>query len=156
MVVAAEEFTIENKWKSLAEETLNELRPRREKLDDKVEGWLAAAGGFFAASGVMVAFSGHPIIAGFVGLVLLASGWLRIIYFRTKIIWIEDAAFILNSFIVDEDGELEKLQRVIKEKDGCARKENLWEGVAACPYTAMTMGVLLLAQTITLMLAFLS
>jgi hypothetical protein len=131
--------------KQLAQETLNELRLRKVVLDDKVEGWLGAAGGFFTVSGVMTAFSGHQSIVSFIGLVLIAAGWLRIIYFRTKIIWIEEAAQKLNMILNNKPVSKKEWSDVFEYKDGCARK-GLWKGVIACPYTAMIMGGLLIAQ----------
>jgi len=135
-----------DKRKQLAQETLNELRSRRAAFDEKVEGWLGAAGGFFTASSVTAAFSDHQFIASFIGLVLVAAGWLRIIYFRTKIIWIEEAALILNRILNDKKVTNEEWDQVFENKDGCARKKKLWEGVKACPYTAVIMAGLLLAQ----------
>jgi|CXWL01.1.fsa_nt_gi hypothetical protein len=140
--------------KQLALETLNELRTRRVTLDDKVEGWLGASGGFFTVSSFTAAFSGHQFIAAFIGLVLIAAGWLRIIYFRTKIIWIEEAAQKLNMILNDKQVSAEDWDRIFENKDGCARKENLREGLMACPYTAMIMAVLLLAQIAMLLQTF--
>lgn len=142
-----------DKRKQLAQDTLNELRSRRVALDEKVEGWLAAAGGFFTASSVTSAFSEYPVISSFIGIVLIAAGWLRIIYFRTKIIWIEDAALTLNQVLNDKEVAVTEWNRVLEEKDGCARKNSLWEGVTACPYTAMIMAGLLLAQATIFMYA---
>lgn len=142
--------------KQLARETLNELRPRKAALDEKVEGWLAAAGGFFAASSVLTAFAKQPVIAALVGLVLIVAGWVRIVYFRTKILWIEEAAVKLNRILNDRCDlvSVDEWNGIFEEKDGCAREKNLWAGVTECPYTFMIMAALLLAQMAMLVLAW--
>jgi hypothetical protein len=138
----------ENK-KQLAQETLLELRPRKMVLDEKVEGWLGAAGGFFSASSFISAFSDHHILAILIGLVLLFAGWLRIMYFRSKILWIEDASLNLNKILNDKAVDVKEWDLIFEQKDGCART-NLKKALLACPYTALIMCSLLSAQFIML------